>query len=65
MSNPSRLRGNRNLSLLTHTHLKDALRKMASAGKAAPRAELKIIGRDGEEVEVGQIGEIMPVGLKS
>jgi long-chain acyl-CoA synthetase len=48
--------------LLTHTHLKDAPRKMASVGKAAPRAELKIIGQDGKEVEVGQIGEIIARG---
>jgi acyl-CoA synthetase (AMP-forming)/AMP-acid ligase II len=48
--------------LLTHTHLKDAQRKMASVGKAAPRAELKIIGQDGKEVEVGQIGEIIARG---
>ena len=48
--------------LLTMTHLKDAPRKMASAGKAAPRAELKIIGQDGKEVEVGQIGEIIARG---
>ena len=48
--------------LLTMTHLKDAQRKMASAGKAAPRAELKIIGHDGKEVEVGQIGEIIARG---
>jgi acyl-CoA synthetase (AMP-forming)/AMP-acid ligase II len=48
--------------LLTMTHLKDAPLKMASAGKAAPRAELKIIGRDGNEVEVGQIGEIIARG---
>jgi acyl-CoA synthetase (AMP-forming)/AMP-acid ligase II len=48
--------------LLTHTHLKDAPRKMASAGKAAPGAELKIIGQDGKEVEVGQIGEIIARG---
>ncbi|MGZ3534972.1 MAG: AMP-binding protein, partial [Thermodesulfobacteriota bacterium] len=40
--------------LLTMTHLKDAPRKMASAGKAAPRVELKIIGQDGKEVELGQ-----------
>jgi acyl-CoA synthetase (AMP-forming)/AMP-acid ligase II len=45
--------------LLTQTHLKDAQQKMASAGKAAPRAELKIIGQDGKEVEIGQIGEII------
>ncbi len=48
--------------LLTHTHLKDAPRKMASAGKAAPRAELKIIGQDGKEVEVGQVGEVIARG---
>jgi long-chain acyl-CoA synthetase len=48
--------------LLTLTHLKDAPRKMASAGKAAPRVELKIIGQDGKEVEVGQIGEIIARG---
>jgi acyl-CoA synthetase (AMP-forming)/AMP-acid ligase II len=48
--------------LLTMTHLKDAPRKIASAGKAAPRAELKIIGQDGKEVEVSQIGEIIARG---
>jgi acyl-CoA synthetase (AMP-forming)/AMP-acid ligase II len=48
--------------LLAHTHLKDAKRKMASVGKAAPKAELKIIGQDGKEVEVGQIGEIIARG---
>ena len=48
--------------LLTMTHLEDAPRKMASAGKAAPRAELKIIGQDGKEAEVGQIGEIISRG---
>ena len=48
--------------LLTLTHLKDAPRKMASAGKAVPRAELKIIGQDGKEAEVGQMGEIVARG---
>jgi acyl-CoA synthetase (AMP-forming)/AMP-acid ligase II len=48
--------------LLTMTHLKDAQRKMASVGKAAPRAELKIIGQDGKEVEAGQVGEIIARG---
>jgi acyl-CoA synthetase (AMP-forming)/AMP-acid ligase II len=48
--------------LLTMTHLKDAQRKMASVGKAAPRAELKIIGQDKKEVQVGQIGEIIARG---
>lgn len=48
--------------LLTMTHLKDAPRKMASAGKAAPQAELKIIGPNGKEVGAGQIGEIIARG---
>jgi len=48
--------------LLTMTHLRDAQRKMASAGKVVPRVELKIIGQDGKEVEVGQIGEIIARG---
>jgi long-chain acyl-CoA synthetase len=48
--------------LLTLTHLKDAPRKMASAGKAVPRAELKIIDQEGKEVEVGQMGEIIARG---
>jgi long-chain acyl-CoA synthetase len=48
--------------LLTHTHLKDGPRKMASDGKAAPRVEVKVVGQDGKEVEVGQIGEIIARG---
>jgi acyl-CoA synthetase (AMP-forming)/AMP-acid ligase II/ABC-type nitrate/sulfonate/bicarbonate transport system permease component len=44
------------------THLKDAPRKMASAGKVVPRAELKIIGQDGKEAGVGQMGEIFARG---
>ncbi len=48
--------------LLTLTHLKDAQRKMASAGKVVPRAELKIISLDGREVETGQMGEIIARG---
>ena len=48
--------------LLTLTHLEDAHRKMASAGKAAPRVEMKIIGQDGGELEVGKIGEIVARG---
>ena len=48
--------------LLTLTHLGDAHRKMASAGKAVPRAELKIVGQDGKEVEMGQMGEIIARG---
>lgn len=48
--------------LLTLTHIEDAPRKMASAGKAVPRVDLKIIGREGTEVPVGQIGEIVARG---
>jgi acyl-CoA synthetase (AMP-forming)/AMP-acid ligase II/ABC-type proline/glycine betaine transport system permease subunit len=48
--------------LLTLTHLEDAQRKMASAGKIAPRVEMKIVGRDGGELEVGKIGEIVARG---
>ncbi len=48
--------------LLTLTDLKDAPRKMASAGKVVPRAEVKIIGQDGKEVEMGQMGEIIARG---
>jgi acyl-CoA synthetase (AMP-forming)/AMP-acid ligase II/ABC-type proline/glycine betaine transport system permease subunit len=48
--------------LLTLTHLKDAPRKMASAGKVVPRAELKIIDQEGKEVEVGRMGEIIARG---
>jgi acyl-CoA synthetase (AMP-forming)/AMP-acid ligase II/ABC-type nitrate/sulfonate/bicarbonate transport system permease component len=48
--------------LLTLTHLEDAHRKMASAGKIALRVEMKIVGRDGGELEVGKIGEIVARG---
>jgi acyl-CoA synthetase (AMP-forming)/AMP-acid ligase II/ABC-type proline/glycine betaine transport system permease subunit len=48
--------------LLTLTHVEDAPRKMASAGKAVPRVDLKIIGREGTEVAIGQIGEIVARG---
>jgi acyl-CoA synthetase (AMP-forming)/AMP-acid ligase II/ABC-type nitrate/sulfonate/bicarbonate transport system permease component len=48
--------------LLTLTHVEDAHRKMASAGKIVQRVQLKIIGRDGNELEVGKIGEIIARG---
>jgi long-chain acyl-CoA synthetase len=48
--------------LLTLTHLEDAPRKMASAGKIVPRVEMKIMGRDGNELQIGQIGEIIARG---
>jgi len=58
----TRLWGHRNLSSPTLTHLEDAQRKMASAGKIAPRVEMKIVGRDGGDLEVGRIGEIVARG---
>jgi acyl-CoA synthetase (AMP-forming)/AMP-acid ligase II len=57
-STSSGLRSNRNLSP-SHTY---SLEGCSSAGKAAPRVELKIIDQDGKEVEVGQIGEIIARG---
>jgi acyl-CoA synthetase (AMP-forming)/AMP-acid ligase II/ABC-type nitrate/sulfonate/bicarbonate transport system permease component len=48
--------------LLTLTHLEDASRKMASAGKAVPKAELKVVDQEGNEVEMGQMGEIIARG---
>ena len=48
--------------LLTLTLSEDAPRKMSSAGKIVPRVEMKIIGRDGNEVQIGQIGEIIARG---
>jgi long-chain acyl-CoA synthetase len=48
--------------LLTLTHWEDAPRKMASAGKAVPRVDLKILGPQGDEVETGQVGEIIARG---
>jgi long-chain acyl-CoA synthetase len=48
--------------LLTLTHWEDAPRKMASAGKIVPRAELKIIDQEGKEVGTGQMGEIVARG---
>jgi long-chain acyl-CoA synthetase len=35
---------------------------MASAGKIAPRVEMKIVGREGGELEIGKIGEIVARG---
>lgn len=48
--------------LLTLTHLDDAPRKMASAGRVCPRAELKIIDQNGKELPTGQVGEIIARG---
>jgi len=62
---PSGLRSNRDLSSSDVDSLEGCSRKMASAGKAAPKAELKIINQEGKEVEMGQMGEIIARGPKS
>jgi len=48
--------------LLTLTHEDDAPRKMASAGRVCPRAEIKIVDKDGGELPTGQVGEIIARG---
>jgi len=48
--------------LLTLTHLDDAPRKMASAGRVCPRVEIKIIDQNGEELPTGEVGEVIARG---
>jgi len=48
--------------LLTLTHIDDAPRKMASAGRTCPRAEIKIVDKDGKELPTGQVGEVIARG---
>jgi acyl-CoA synthetase (AMP-forming)/AMP-acid ligase II/ABC-type nitrate/sulfonate/bicarbonate transport system permease component len=48
--------------LLTLTHDDDAPRKMASAGRCVPRAEVKIIDKEGKELPSGQVGEVIARG---
>jgi acyl-CoA synthetase (AMP-forming)/AMP-acid ligase II/ABC-type nitrate/sulfonate/bicarbonate transport system permease component len=48
--------------LLTLTHDDDAPRKMASAGRIVPRAEIKIIDKEGKELPSGQVGEVIARG---
>jgi acyl-CoA synthetase (AMP-forming)/AMP-acid ligase II/ABC-type nitrate/sulfonate/bicarbonate transport system permease component len=48
--------------LLTLTHYDDAPRKMASAGRVAPRAEIKIVDKDGKELPTGEVGEVIARG---
>ena len=48
--------------LLTLTHDDDAPRKMASAGRCVPRAEIKILAKDGKELPTGEVGEVIARG---
>jgi ABC-type nitrate/sulfonate/bicarbonate transport system permease component len=48
--------------LLTLTHIDDAPRKMASAGRCAPRVEIKIADKDGKELPPGEVGEVIARG---
>lgn len=48
--------------LLTLTHDDDAPRKMASAGRPCPRVEIKIVDKDGKELPIGQVGEVIARG---
>jgi acyl-CoA synthetase (AMP-forming)/AMP-acid ligase II/ABC-type nitrate/sulfonate/bicarbonate transport system permease component len=48
--------------LLTLTHIDDAPRKMASAGRIVPRVEIKIINKDGRELSNGEVGEVIARG---
>jgi len=48
--------------LITLTHIDDAPRKMASAGRVCPRVEIKIIDKEGEELPTGEVGEVIARG---
>ena len=48
--------------LITLTKFKDAVQKMASAGRVVPRAEIKIIDQDGKELPPGEVGEVIARG---
>jgi acyl-CoA synthetase (AMP-forming)/AMP-acid ligase II/ABC-type nitrate/sulfonate/bicarbonate transport system permease component len=48
--------------LLTLTHYDDAPRKMASAGRLVPRAEVKVVDKDGKELPLGEVGEVIARG---
>lgn len=48
--------------LLTLVHLEDAERKLGSIGKAVPKVELKLVDNRGQEVPVGEMGEIVARG---
>jgi acyl-CoA synthetase (AMP-forming)/AMP-acid ligase II/ABC-type proline/glycine betaine transport system permease subunit len=48
--------------LLTLTHIDDAPRKMASAGRICPRVEMKIVDKDGKDLPIGEVGEVIARG---
>jgi acyl-CoA synthetase (AMP-forming)/AMP-acid ligase II/ABC-type nitrate/sulfonate/bicarbonate transport system permease component len=48
--------------MLTLTHIDDAPRKMASAGRICPRVEIKIIDKDGKDLPNGEVGEVIARG---
>ena len=48
--------------LLTLTHYDDAPRKMSSAGLVCPRAEVKIVDKEGKELPTGEVGEVIARG---
>jgi len=48
--------------LITLTHYEDARQKMASAGRIVPKAEIKIIDKEGKELPTGNVGEVIARG---
>ncbi|MBW2038972.1 MAG: AMP-binding protein [Deltaproteobacteria bacterium] len=48
--------------LLTLTRYEDAPHKMASAGRPCPRAEVKIVDKEGKELPPGEVGEVIARG---
>ena len=48
--------------LLTLTHYDDAPRKMASAGRVVPRAEVKVVDKNDKELPPGEVGEVIARG---
>jgi len=59
---PSGLRSNRDLSSSDVDSLEGCSRKMASAGKAAPKAELKIINQKEKKLKWARWGKIIARG---
>ena len=48
--------------MLTLTHYDDAPRKMASAGRVVPQAEVKVVDKNGKELPLGEVGEVIAHG---
>jgi acyl-CoA synthetase (AMP-forming)/AMP-acid ligase II/ABC-type nitrate/sulfonate/bicarbonate transport system permease component len=48
--------------MLTLTHYDDAPRKMSSAGRVVPRAEVKVVDKNGKELPLGEVGEVIARG---